>query len=62
MRLKASETESSNCGRKTATRKSSRNDVTVDETNEALDQTRHKGEYGINSFTLSRNEVVGGSK
>lgn len=36
IRLNASVTVSSNCGRKTATKKSSRNEVTVDETNEAL--------------------------
>jgi len=36
IRLKASETVSSNCGRKTATKKSSKNDITVDATNELL--------------------------
>ena len=36
IRLNASETVSSNCGRKTAAKKSSKNEVTVDATNELL--------------------------
>jgi len=34
--LKASETVSSNCGKKTATRKSSKNEVTVEDAKDAL--------------------------